>query len=163
MTDKLSSIVGSIITRLLILEPLAVPDASYATKRWVYFSQDVPYWTNRIAGLLAPSGSETLPEYTLVVQMRLVLVHAVGVTREDNVDGNAQEKAWDYIPAALRYFEINRDLAPSSYAALTHIVPARVSITNTRGLDEQVLPLSREIYLSTDFQLTIPIKVGNEE
>jgi hypothetical protein len=163
MTDTLQTVVGNIITRLLLLEPLAVPDASFATKRWVYFNQGAPYWTNRIAALLAPSGPEQLPEYTLVVQMRLVLSYESNIVREDAVSGNAQEKAWEYIPAALRYFEINRDLSPSGYAQLTHIVSPRVSITNTRGLDLQVLPMSRDILLATDFELTIPIRVGNDE
>lgn len=163
MTDTLVSVVDSIITRLLVLQPLAVTDTKLATKRWVYLSQDTPYWVNRVGAIRPPSGAETFPTYELFVQMRLILSYEAGIMREDNVDGNAQEQAWEYIPQVVRYFELNRDLSPTGYDALTHINVAEVRIDNPRGLDLQVLPMSREILLSTDFELTIPIRVGNSE
>lgn len=171
MTDKLQTVVGNVITRVVALEPLAVTAAPYATKRWVEFRQDVPYWCNRLAGISRASGPEDLPEYILTIQMRLILTYQAGVVREDNLDGNAQAKAWEYIPQALRYFEQHRDLSPRLldkdgkliYPRLTHIDPSGVRISCPRGMDLQVLPLTRSIYLSVDFELTVPIMVGNEE
>lgn len=171
MTDKLQTVVGTVIDRVVALEPLAVPAAAYATKRWVEFRQDVPYWCNRVAGISRAEGPEDLPEYVLTIQMRLILTYQAGVVREDNIDGNAQVKAWEYIPAAVRYFEQHRDLTPlvldeeeePLFTRLTHIDPSRVHISCPRGMDLQVLPLTRSIYLSADFELTVPIMVGNEE
>lgn len=171
MADKLAEVVGNVITRVVALQPLAVPAATYATKRWVEFRQDVPYWCNRIAGIARPAGPEDLPEYQVSIQMRLILTYQAGVVREDNLDGNAQEKAWGYIPAALRYFERHRDLTPlvldgegaSLFTRLTHVQSAGVRISCPRGMELQVLPLTRSIYLSADFELTVPIMVGNQE
>jgi len=170
MTDQLATVVGNILTRVRALESLAVPDASYASKQWVDFHPDVPYWCNRLAALNV-SGSESLPTYELVIQMRLVLTYQAGVTREDNIDGNAQVKAWGYVPEVIRYFENHRDLTPRVlddegdpvYADLTYIDAGRVRIACNRGLDLQVMPLTRSIYLSVDFDLTIPLRIGWEE
>lgn len=163
MTDKLVTVVGNIIDRVLLLEPRAVTDASYASKRWVDFHSDVPYWCNRLANISAPRGPEDLPEYDVTIQMRLVLTHQAGVVREDDIDGNAQVKAWVYIPAVLRYFEDNRSLSLTGSADLTHIDASRVRIACPQGLDLQVMPLTRSIFLSVDFELTVPITVGSEE
>jgi hypothetical protein len=89
MTDKLATVVGNVLTRVLLLEPLAVTDATYATKRWIELRQDTPYWVNRIAALNGSSGSEFLPWYDLTIQMRLILSYQAGVMREDNIDGSA--------------------------------------------------------------------------
>lgn len=170
MTDKLATVVGNIITRVCALEPRAVPDASYASQRWVDYHADVPYWCNRLAALNV-IGSESLPTYELVIQMRLVLTYQAGVVREDDLDGNAQLKAWGYVPEVLRYFENHRDLTPlvlddegdPVYSDLTYIDAARVRIACNRGLDLQVMPLTRSIYLSVDFDLTVPLRIGWEE
>ena len=171
MTDQLATVVSNLLTRVIALEPLAVTDASYASKRWVDFHSDVPYWCNRLASISAPRGPEDLPEYDVTIQMRLVLTYQAGVVREDALDGNAQEKAWTYIPTVLRYFEDNRDLTPlvldedekPLFSQLTHIDASRVRIACPRGLDLQVMPLTRSIFLSVDFELTVPVTVGSEE
>jgi len=171
MTDKLVTVVGNLFDRVVALEPLAVTDALYASKRWVDFHSDVPYWCNRLASIGAPRGPEMLPTYDVTVQMRLVLTYQAGVMREDNLDGNAQIKAVSYIPAVLRYFEAHRDLSAPGvddegtplYPPLSHIDAAGVRIACPRGLDLQVMPLSRSIFLSVDFELTVPVTVGNEE
>ncbi|RPI91531.1 MAG: hypothetical protein EHM39_14480 [Chloroflexi bacterium] len=162
MTDKLETVVDNVLTRLLLLEPLACTDASYATKRWIEIRQDAPYWVNRIASL-ADRGPEDLPTYDLGIDMRLILAFQSGVVREDNIDGNPQVKAWAYAPRVVRYFRKNQALALAGQAALTHIDIPNVRITLPRGLDLQVLPLSREIMLAIDFNLIVPLQVGDQE
>lgn len=170
MTDILTVVVGNLFDRVVALEPLAVPDAPYASKRWVDYHADVPYWCNRLAALNV-NGSESLPTYELMIQMRLILTYQSGVVREDDLDGNAQVKAWGYVPEVIRYFETHRDLTPlvldeegdPVYSDLTYIDAARVRIACNRGLDLQVMPLTRSIYLSVDFELTVPLRIGWEE
>lgn len=162
MTDTLETAVDNVIDRLLLLEPLAYSPATYATMRWIEIRGDTPYWVNRIASLTV-SGSESVPEYLLVVQMRLILSYQQAVMVENDIDGNPQVKAWAAVPRVIRYFEDNRALDKAGSTALTHIDAARVTIACPRGLDLQVLPLSREILLSVDFELTVPLFVGELE
>lgn len=162
MTDKLVTVVDNVIDRLLLLQATLPAANTYATMRWIKIQQDTPYWTNRIAALTV-TGMEDLPSYDLTVQMRLICSYQSGIMREDDIDGNAQVKAWAYIPQVIRAFENNRGLALAGQTALTHIQEALVTISCPRGLDLQVLPLSREILLSVDFELRLPLQVGGLE
>lgn len=169
MSDQLATVVGDLMTRVVALEPLAYP-TSTARNLWIYWSQATPYWCNRVARVTV-DGPEDLPTYTVAIQMRLVLSHQQGISREDGVATNPQVAAVSAIPSVLRYFERHRDLAPPGvddegdalYPALTHLDGALTRIACARGLDLAVLPLSREIVLVTDFELTVPITVGQEE
>jgi hypothetical protein len=163
MTDALQTAVEAIRDRILIMQPLAVTDATYATKRWIEFRQDTPYWCNKVGGSSAPSGSDFYPTYPLNVTMRLILAYHQNVTREDDIDGNAQEKSWGYIATTLRYFEKYHLLNPPGYADTLAIDPTGCVITCPIGLDLKVLPLSKSIYLCVDFNLEVPVTVGDGE
>ena len=163
MTDKLVTVVDNIMDRLLLLEATLPAASTYATSRWIELRQNTPYWVNRIAALNGGGGSEDLPWYDLTVQMRLIVSYEAGVMHENGINSNVQVSAWAYIPQVVRYFENNRGLDLAGSTTLTHIDVARVTITCRRGLDLQVLPLSREILLSIDFELTLPLQVGRSE
>jgi hypothetical protein len=160
MTDALVTAVDAVITRVLIMEALAVTDSVSESRRWVEFNQDWPYWVNRPGGLAGPTGPEDMPEYELTIIMRLVLAYHASAHREDEVSGNVQDKAWEYEASVMRYFELNNLLNPSGYDPINWV--GRCSITCPIGLDLKILPLARDIFLAIDFNLTVPITIGQE-
>ena len=161
MADKLATVVGNTFTRVQLMQPLALP-GSISHNKWVVWSQTTPYWCNRIARL-TEDGEQDTPTYTLTIQMRLILSFQQNITREDGVATNPQVGAWSTIPTVTRYFAKYRTLKPPGMAALTHFSSGGVMIACTRGLDLQRLPISGDIVLSTDFELTVPFVVGQEE
>lgn len=163
MTDTLYTAVDNTITRLLLMEPLAVTAATYATKRWIEFVQNPPYWCNKIGNVSAPSGPELLPEYEITFNLRLMLDHKEGITRTDNIDANAQEASYGYIASTLRYFEQHRMLDTASLAALSWVAPVGSRISCPVGVDLRVLPLTSTVYLCIDFNLVVPFQVGASE
>jgi len=163
VTDTLVTAIGNVTTRLLLMEPLAVSAATYATKRWVEFVQNPPYWCNRVGGASAPTGPESLPTFEVTFIMRLILDFKENITRLDDVDGNAQENAWGYIASTLRYFERYRMLDTSTLAALAWVAPQGTRISCPVGLDLKIAPLTPTVYLAVDFNLVVPLLVGAEE
>ncbi len=162
MTDTLVTAIDNTITRLLIMEPLAVTAATYATKRWVEFVQNPPFWCNRIGGI-AVSGPEDLPEYEVTFVLRLILDFQSGITRLDDVDGNAQVNAWTYIASTIRYFEKYRMLNTASLASLAWVAPQGSRISCPVGLDLKIAPLTPTVYLAVDFNLVVPYQIGASE
>ena len=163
MTDALQTAVEAIRDRILIMQPLAVTDATYATSRWVEFRQNPPYWCNKIAGISRTSGPNSYPTYNISITMRLILAYHQEITREDDIDGNSQVKSWGYIASTLRYFEKYNLLNPSGYSTNLAVDVAGCTITCPIGLDLKVLPLSKSIYLCVDFNLDVPVNVGDDE
>ncbi len=163
MTDAMQTAVEAIRDRVLIMQPLAVPDAAFATMRWVEFRQTPPYWCNKISGAGAAESSDAFPVYPLNITMRLILAYHQKLQREDDIDGNIQEKAWGYIASTLRYFERYRLLNPPGYADNLRLSPDGCTITCPIGLDLKQLPLSQSIYLCVDFNLAVPVDIGDDE
>lgn len=162
MADALATAVSNVITRLLIMEPLCVPAAAYASKRWIEYRQDWPYWVNRISGMQRPAGPRDMTDYEMSVTMRLVLSYITAATREDVVSNtaNVQDKAWEYVPTVVRYFEQYNLLNPPGYAPITHLSPAGVSISCPQGMSLITLPAVNDVFVSIDFDLTVPFEVG---
>jgi hypothetical protein len=163
VTDSLVSALSAVLTRVVAMEPLAVPTAAYASKRWVVFRQDEMYWCNRPGGFQRPTGPEDMPTYPLSIQMRLVLAYHTSIVREDNLDGNAQEKSWEYIAAVARYFEKYRFLDPPGLARLSFIDPIGCSLSCPVGADLKIMPLSRTLMYVLDFDLAVPLLVSTSD
>ncbi|MCC7569563.1 MAG: hypothetical protein KO463_08130 [Candidatus Methanofastidiosa archaeon] len=158
--SELTTVADAVLERVLAMELLAVPDAAYASRRWVYFHQTVPFWVNRPGPVPSPSGSDKMPTYELSHVMRLVLGYHHEALRTDNeIDGNAQERAWTYQAAVMGYFERYSRLDPPGQAPVAHLGREPVTIECPIGLDLKVLPLSRSVYIAMDFELVVPVTV----
>lgn len=163
MSDTLKTVALNVLERVLVMELLAVPDATAAFKRWIEFQQQPPFWVNRPGPVPSPSGADKMPTYELSPTMRLVLAYHHDVIREDEVDGNIQERAWDYQADVMAYFERYRRLDPPGHAPVAHLGHAPVTIDCPIGLDLKMLPLSRSVYLAMDFELVVPVTVRLDE
>lgn len=159
MTDTLETIASNVLERVLVMELLAVPDATAALSQWINFEPQPPFWLNRPGPVPSPSGADKMPTYELSLIMRLALAYHHDVIREDDIDGNVQERAWGYQVAVMAFFERYSRLDPPGHTPVAHLGREPVTIDCPIGLDLKMLPLSRSVYLAMDFELVVPVTV----
>lgn len=95
--------------------------------------------------------------------MRLILDFKEGITRQDDIDPNAQDNADEYIASTIRYFEKYRMLNTSTLAPLAWVAPEGARISCPVGLDLKIAPLSPMVYLAVEFNLVVPLQIGASE
>lgn len=153
MTDTITTAVTNTITRIVVMEKLAVPDSTGESKRWIHWEQDVPYWTNRLGGMVQTRQHE----WRLTVIGRLVLSHISQATAGGT--SSPQDKVWSYVPDTMRYFNTYRQLNPPTYAEIQHIAPPGVTISAPGGMDIFNIPGQTFTVLYVDFSIDIPFLI----
>ena len=156
--STLATQVSALIDRLVILEPLsiaAITANTYATPNWIATSQTWPYWTNRPSRLIRRQRRD---QYELGVIMRLNLSHISSATVGTDT---VQDKAFQYIPETLAYFEaIRTTLAVGAYAEIAYLDSAGITISCPRGLDYFTNPyLGKMEALYIDFEMSVPFSL----
>lgn len=165
MTDALVAATAAVRDRLLQMELAAVPDAVAAAPRWWHIEQSFPYWVNHLVRIPPPTGPDSSKTYTLTIFMRLVLGQVGAALRGETEAANVQNRAWEYGPAVVRYFEAHRRMNPPDMVpTVRHIGAEGVTIELMRPLDLTTIRLPVTAMLTTlDFSLEIPLVVGDDD
>ncbi len=144
--------------RVLELEKLAVPCNAFT--KWVWWAQDTPFWLNGPGAMPKPDMGRSVLKCEFNFRMRLVIAHSSELVREDQLSGNIQDHAWQYIAAtnflAAQYPTLNLPGKTELY----WMSPEGITLRTPIGVE--VKSLSRSTFVTLEFELTAPVEFNGE-
>lgn len=155
MASTLETVVGQVITRVVLMESAALSLSSRATKHWYFLpaGNQFPYWTNRPGTLVT---LEYNRKFRLDIQARLWLAH---VSQLNAGAAPVETSVWSYIPQVFNYFTQYRQLDMPDQSEIAYVGPEGVTITNDAGTETGILPYGSGEYLYADFTIQVPLLI----